>query len=288
MSKGDRPEVVDSIKHPVVAAARASTLESGTSFLVEGRKLVLEVLAAGAPLERVFFRHPLSDREVWEAARRARVECIVVTPAVFTKILGLKYEPATRLAGTVRIVRHSLRELVDGLTAESRLLVAESIQDPRNAGILIRTAEAWGVRAAIFTEGSANPFSRASVRSTTGSILRIAVTTGCQLAAVAVALRERGVRVIGASAAGGSVCWEVDLSPPCAFLLGNEASGLSPSARELSDLLVRIPMYGGAHSFNVTVAAGILLYEAARQRACREEAEAPVSICLREGLKSSS
>jgi len=260
------PDVIDSIKHPAVVAARESTGEAGaTSFLIEGPKLVLEAIAAGAPLERVFFTHPLAEA-AWEAAAGAGIECRLVTRGVLFRLLGLGYETATRVLATVRITRRTTSELLAGVGPDTYLLVGERIQDPRNVGVLIRTADAWGLKAAAFTEGSADPFSRAAVRSSTGSVLRVGVMIGVSAVELLEGLRKRDVRIVGASAGAETVCWEADLSPPCALIVGNETAGLSAEARGKCDLVTRIPMYGGAHSFNVTVAAGILLYEAARQR----------------------
>jgi TrmH family RNA methyltransferase len=266
-------DVVNSIKHPAVVAARATTGQSRpgkpTSFLIEGGKLVLEAVEAGAPLEGVFFMHPLEETDTWQAVQQTGVPCWLVTRGVYHRILGLTYETSTRILGTVKTIRRSAAELVAGMDPSTHLLVGESIQDPRNVGTLVRTAEACGLRAAAFTEGSADPFSRPSLRSSTGSILRVSIATDCRTRELLEAMRATGSRLVGASAAAAAPCWEVDLSPPCAFLLGNETTGLSREARELSDVMVRIPMYGRAHSFNVTVAAGILLYEAARQREAR-------------------
>lgn len=263
-------EVVDSIKHPAVAAARRrlGDYRSGkpSSFLVEGRKLVLEALAAGAPLEQVFFLHPLEDQEIWQVAQRAKVETCLVTQGVYHRILNLGYQTSTRVLGTVRAVRRPVSELLARMDSSTYLLVGETIQDPRNLGVLVRTADAWGLRLVAFTEGSADPFARPSIRSSTGSILRVEVTADCSTVDLLTGLRAAGVRIVGTSAGAALACWDADLSPPCAIILGNETSGLSPEAREASDIMVRIPIYGGAHSYNITVAAGILLYEAARQR----------------------
>jgi len=78
-------------------------------------------------------------------------------------------------------------------------------------------------------------------------------------------LRAQGVRVIGTSAHAATACWEADLALPCAIVLGNETTGLSKEAQAVCDLLVMIPMQGGASSLNVTVAAGIVLYEVGKR-----------------------
>jgi TrmH family RNA methyltransferase len=266
-------EVVWTIKHPVVVTARQSIGEAGgkqaRAFLVEGRKMVSEALESDAQVEVLFFLHPIddpADAAVMQSAQRAGVTCLLVSRGVFFRILGLGYETSARVLGTVSMPTCALSEALDLIDEDTRILMGERIQDPRNVGVLIRTADAWGLKTAIFSEGSAEPYSRPSVRSSTGSIFRVRLAVGYSSTEVLEALRTRGLRIIGASAGASTPCWLADLSPPCAIVVGNESDGLSDEARELSDMLVCIPMFGGAHSFNVTVAAGILLYEATRQR----------------------
>jgi len=266
-------EIITTIKHPAVAAARRSIGEAGgagaSAFLVEGRKLVSEALAAGAAVEAVFALAPVedqSDAAVIRSAEAAGVRCWLVNRGVFFRLLGLGYETAVRVLATVSTPAPSLDEVIESASGEAPVLVGEAIRDPRNVGVLVRTADGWGVKTVIFTEDCADPYSRQSTRSSTGSIFRVRVAAGADTREALAGLRARGTRVIGTSAGASIPCWEANLSPPCAIVVGNETSGLSQEARALSDVLVRIPMLGGAHSFNVTVAAGMVLYEAARQR----------------------
>jgi len=272
-----RPEeTISSIKHPVIAAVRRSLGQVGggraTAFLVEDAKMVSQALAAGAPLGTVLYVDSAEQPEgegLAKTARQAGVECHRVTRGVFFRVLDLGYETATRVLATVRVEPLPPGQVGELVDQDACFLVGEQIQDPRNVGVLIRTADAFGVRAAILTADSADPYSRASVRSTTGSILRVPLLLADSLPEVLGALRTHGVRMIGASARAATACWDADLSPPCALLLGNESTGLSPEAQSACDLLVTVPMQGEASSLNVTVAAGALLYEVARQRVFR-------------------
>ena len=260
-----RSDIVTSIKHPAVAEARRSARPSGSTppscFLVDGRKMVDQALDADATVESVFFLDP--PGELFDRARRAGADCHIVSRGVFFKLLGLGYETAADVLAVIR--RAESHPLPDSPAAGFRTVVGERIQDPRNVGVIVRTADAAGLRSAVFSADSADPFSRAAVRSTTGSIFRVPLTLTADLPGALSALRAAGVRVIGTSAAARTPCWQVDLSPPCAIVLGNETVGLSAEAAGVCDTMVTIPMSGGAHSFNVTVAAGILLYEWTRQ-----------------------
>lgn len=268
---GAGSDIVTSIKHPAVAAARRSVTRSGSTparcFLVDGRKMVAQALDAGATVEGVFFLDPPREaaRMLLDRARRAGVDCHIVSRGVFFKVLHLGYETAADVLAVVR--REESHRLPESPPADFCTVVGECIHDPRNVGVIVRTADAAGLSSAVFSADSADPFSRAAVRSTTGSIFRVPLTLAADLPAALAALRAAGVRIIGTSATAETPCWEADLGTPCALVLGNETVGLSADAADVCDTMVTIPMSGGAHSFNVTVAAGILLYEWARQRA---------------------
>ena len=260
---------IKSIKHPAIAAARKGTGPGGPSFVVDGRSLVSQALAAGAEVERLFFLHPVEDGEaaLLVRAQVAGIESHLVSKGVFFKVLGLGYETSVRVLA--QVARPRPAGLTAGVDGDTCLLVGERIQDPRNVGVLVRTVDGWAGCRAVFSADSADPWSRAGVRSSTGSIFRVPPATAANLPRCLDQLKAEGVRVIGTSAGADMPCWEADLTGPCALALGNESVGLSPGTADVCDSLVTIPMSGGAHSFNITVAAGILLYERARQTARR-------------------
>jgi len=196
-------------------------------------------------------------------SHEAGAECHQVTKGVFFKILGLGYETSERVLAIVR--RPSWPDAADLLKGNACALIGERIQDPRNVGVLVRTADAFSLPCVVFSADSADAYSRAAVRSTTGSIFRVPLTVAASLPEYLRRLKSRSIRLIGTSANADAPCAEADMSGPCAILLGNESEGLSREARKLCDVVVSIPMSGGAHSFNVTVAAGIALYERQRQ-----------------------
>jgi len=205
-------------------------------------------------------------QSLYEAAEQAGARCSLLARGIFFRLLGTGYETAVTVLATVRMQPLSPEAALGKVGADSCLLVGERIQDPRNVGVLIRTADAAGLPLAAFGGDSADPYARAGVRSTTGSIFRVPLALPPDIPAFLRALRERGVRVVGTSAHATLPLWQADLSRPCALVLGNETAGLSPAARAECDQMVTIPMHGGASSFNVTVAAGILCYEASRPR----------------------
>ena len=268
----DDEDVISTLKHPAVADARRGLGQVGSegiaSFLADGQRLVAHAIEARAEIEAVFFRHPVEGptQAVLAKALNAGLACHIVTRGIFFRILGLGYETSVRVLTVVRRPRDDESPTLVIGHEDSCYLVGERIQDPRNVGVMVRTADAWGLPCVVFGARTADPYSRAAVRSSTGSIFRVPLLAAPDLPSCLRALKGRGVRIIGTSSHARRPCWEADLRGPCAIVLGNESTGLTGPVSDTCDEQVTIPMSGGASSFNVTVAAGILLYERVRQR----------------------
>jgi RNA methyltransferase, TrmH family len=149
------------------------------------------------------------------------------------------------------------------------LLVACGLQDPGNMGTIIRSADALGASGVMTLQNTVNPFNPKTVRSCAGAIFCLPVFPDLQPAALFQALRGAGVRIIAADPHGLLSVSEVDFRGPVAVLIGQEARGLSPEIQHEADQLVRIPIRSEADSINAATAAGIFLYEIARQRGFR-------------------
>jgi TrmH family RNA methyltransferase len=146
------------------------------------------------------------------------------------------------------------------------IVVGAGIQNPGNAGALLRTAEAAGATGAYLTAGSADPMSWKALRGAMGSAFRVPHMAGLQAADVMARLAARGVATIATVASGGERYDAMDFTGATAFLLGNEGAGLPPDVVARADRRAAIPMAPPVESLNVAVAAGILLFEARRQR----------------------
>jgi RNA methyltransferase, TrmH family len=161
--------------------------------------------------------------------------------------------------GVLAIAEQPVRSLgALDLAASARLLVLDGIQDPGNVGTLLRTAAALGCTATLILPGTVDPWNAKVVRSAVGMQFTHP-TIGCTEEELWPYLRERGVPLWGADAAGAPV-GTVPPPPSLAVVMGNEGAGLKPSVRDACDALVGIPMAAGAESLNVAVAAGILLH----------------------------
>ena len=145
------------------------------------------------------------------------------------------------------------------------VLVAAGVQNPGNLGGLLRTAEAAGASGAYLADGCADPFSWKALRGSMGSAFRLPHVRRVSLEEALRRLAARGVTV-AAAAASGMPCDAADLSGPLALVVGPEGTGLPDDVIARAGLRVAVPMLSPVESLNVGVAAGVLLFEAARQR----------------------
>jgi len=151
--------------------------------------------------------------------------------------------------------------------------VRAEVRDPGNAGTVLRAADAFGADAVVTTRGSVDPQSPMAARAAAGSLFHLPVVAGVPWPELAAALRERGLRLVGADPHAEASLDQAPLGEPVALVLGNEAHGLPDEVAADLDQVVRVPLAGRAESLNLAAAAAVLLYEAARQRrAVAEEA----------------
>jgi 23S rRNA (guanosine2251-2'-O)-methyltransferase len=159
-------------------------------------------------------------------------------------------------------------ELVDAVAArpDALLLVLDSVQDPHNLGACLRTADACGAIAVVVPKDRAAGVNPTVRKVAAGAAETTPVATVTNLVRTLKLMKEAGLWVVGADMAGEKLAWDADLTGGKALVLGGEGDGLRDLTRKTCDLLVRLPQVGSVESLNVSVASGMLLYEALRQR----------------------
>ena len=237
--------------------------------LICGINPVFEALAAGTRhFDRLLIVKGLRSRKLSDAIRRATHLGI---PLRFEM-----RETLDRLAGGVphqgiiAIVSEkpvlSLESLLDTAREPALVVVLDGVEDPRNLGAILRTAEAAGADGVLLPERHSAGLSETVGRASAGALEHVHVARVGNLVQALEALKARGIWVVGFDAAGTERWDAVDLGRPVALVLGGEGRGIRRLVREHCDHLVSIPHFGHIGSLNVSVAAGIALYEAVRQR----------------------
>jgi 23S rRNA (guanosine2251-2'-O)-methyltransferase len=146
-----------------------------------------------------------------------------------------------------------------------RVLVLDGVEDPRNLGACLRAADAAGVDAVVVPRARSATLTPAAFKAAAGAAETVPVLPAPNLARTLRWMKGAGVWLVGASAGAGRSVYETTLAPPIAVVLGGEGRGLRRLTRELCDELVEIPMAGTVESLNVSVAAGVVLFELLRQ-----------------------
>jgi len=160
----------------------------------------------------------------------------------------------------------TLEELLPSLTEPPFLLVLDELQDPHNLGACLRTADAAGVHAVIVPKNNTVKLTAIVKAVACGAADNVPLIQITNLARTLRWLQEQGVWIVGADEKSQDSLFETNLAGPLAFVLGTEGTGLRRLTRETCDMLVRIPTLGKIKSLNVSVATGVCLYEAVRQR----------------------
>jgi 23S rRNA (guanosine2251-2'-O)-methyltransferase len=146
-----------------------------------------------------------------------------------------------------------------------RLLLLDGVEDPRNLGACLRTADAAGIDAVVVPRDHSAKLTAAAMKTATGATETVPVFRAPNLARAISWLKEAGVWVVGADAEAGQSLYQAKLAPPVAMALGGEGRGLRRLTRDLCDELISIPMAGSVESLNVSVATGVVLFELLRQ-----------------------
>lgn len=180
---------------------------------------------------------------------------------------GARHQGALARARQVPVAgERDLEQLLDGVE-RPLLLVLDGIQDPHNLGACLRTADAAGVHAVIAPADRAAGLTATARKVASGAAESVPFVQVTNLARTLDRLKQRGIWFAGLAGEGGQSLYELDCTGPMGLVLGAEGAGLRRLTRERCDWLVHIPMVGRVESLNVSVAAGVALYEAVRQRA---------------------
>jgi len=205
-------------------------------------------------------------RQLVERATAANVRVVESDDARLTQLCG-----ASRHQGVVAMVAalvqtHSLDDLLDAVQGSPLLLVLDGVTDPHNLGACLRVADGAGVHAVIAPKDHAVGLNATVAKVASGAAETVPYLMVTNLARTLNELKERDIRIVGTSDDAPITLYDADLSGAVALVLGAEGKGLRQLTRKTCDVLVRIPMHGAVESLNVSVASGVCLYEAMRQR----------------------
>jgi len=258
------PETITSRHHPIVKAFKAAARGGEPSALVDGWHLLAEAVAAHLDIEMVAIAGEPPDADSRRLIRQLP-RSVHVVPVSADAMRALS--PVRTPTGVAALVARRGSSLDRMLAVETPFVViAVDLQDPGNAGAVVRAAEAGGASGVVFAGASADPWGWKALRASMGSTFRLPVIRSEDAGAICEELTRARVRILAAAAREGTSIYQADLARASALLLGGEGPGLPLALRSRADEVISIPMAGPVESLNVAVAAGVIVYEAARQR----------------------
>jgi len=235
-------------------------------MVIYGINPVLEALRAGrVTLVRVSERHDDRLRALLQAAAAQRVRVEHVTSDVLTRQARGGVHQGV-VADLQERQEFSVEELVRDAASIPLIVVLDGVEDPHNVGAILRTADAAGADGVVIQSRRAAALDGAAAKASAGAVAHMRVAEVVNIARALDELKALGVWTVGLAADSDTRYDSLDLTGPTAIVLGAEGSGLRRLVREKCDFLAAIPMRGHVGSLNVSVAAGVMLFESVRQR----------------------
>ncbi len=238
--------------------------------MIYGIRPVMEALEAGKEIEKIFLgrtargelmqnlRKMLKEREIsWQEVPNEKLD----------KFTRNNHQEVVCFISPVHY--HSLSQIVPSIFEKGLtplILVLDRITDVRNFGAIARTAECAGIHAMVIPSKGAAQVSADAIRTSAGALSRIPVCRENNLRVALKYLQESGIKVVAATEKASEYHFKSDLSVPLAIVMGSEEDGVSDDIIRTCDEILRIPMLGSVSSLNVSVACGVMIYEAVRQR----------------------
>lgn len=211
-------------------------------------------------------RHDQRMKDLLKAAAAVKVRIIQADDQRLSNMVGTRrHQGVVAKAGDVSLARN-LDELLDAVDGPPLLLVLDGITDPHNLGACLRVADGAGAHAVIAPKDRAVGLNATAAKVASGAADSVPYITVTNLARTLRDLKDRGIWLVGTTDDAEQSLYQADFKGPSALVMGSEGEGMRRLTTECCDFLVQIPMFGAVESLNVSVASGVCLFEARRQR----------------------
>lgn len=246
-----------------------------TEDLIFGIRAVIEGIKSGKDIDKVLLKKGLGGelyKEVFELIREYQIPFQFVPIEKINRITRKNHQGVIAFISPVSF--HDIGNLLPALFEEGKnpfILVLDEVTDVRNFGAIVRTAECAGVDAVLIPDRGAARISADAVKTSAGALHLMPVCRTGDLKKAVLFLQQSGLRVVAASEKSSGSYIDGKYSGPVAIVMGSEETGIDPRILALSDERVKIPVFGQIQSLNVSVAAGLLVYEVVKQRSAAKE-----------------
>lgn len=242
---------------------------------INGRNAVIEALRSGEGVEKVFLQYGLEGEPVSRIrseAKRAGVPCVTVDRQRFNE-MERAAGVASRSQGVLALVSEveyvDIELLVDGLFQQGKfplVTALDGVTDPHNVGAVIRSAECAGLDGLLMGKRDSSGITDIVTKTSAGATTHLPIARVSNIGDVLLGLQQAGMAIVGLDERGETAYTDYDFTTPTVIVLGSEGNGMHPRIRKICDTLISIPMHGKVSSLNASVAAGVVFFEAVRQR----------------------
>jgi 23S rRNA (guanosine2251-2'-O)-methyltransferase len=235
--------------------------------IVYGLRPVIEAIGSGQQIERILIQNGLNSSLLGELRAKMKDHDIpfqYVPVEKLNKMTTGNHQGVVATIGSVKY--HSFMELVETLPENAMVVLLDHITDVRNMGAIARTAECTGVSALVVPDRGTAAMNEDAIKTSSGALLRLPVCREQNMKTVVNLAKQYGYQVVAATEKGAEHYRKVDFRQPTLLILGNEETGISSDLLKMSDVRAKLPIVGEVASLNVSVAAGVFMYEALEQR----------------------
>lgn len=243
--------------------------------IIYGLRPVIEALGSGQQVERVLIQNGLNSSLLNELRTRLKEHDIPFQYVPVEKLNKMTTGNHQGVVATIAAVKyHSFMELMNsdegGVMSDEGggwlVLLLDHVTDVRNMGAIARTAECTGVAALVVPDHGSAAINEDAIKTSSGALLRLPVCREQNLKTVVNLAKQCGYQVVAATEKGAVHYRQVDFRQPTLLIMGNEETGISPELLKMADVKAKLPIVGEVASLNVSVAAGVFMYEALEQR----------------------
>lgn len=240
---------------------------------IYGLRPVIEAIEAGKPIDKVIIDESARGElqtKLRKLLKEVEIPHQIVPQFRFFKVADRNKNHQGVVAFASLIEYQDIEEIIQQTFENGEMplvMVLDKITDVRNFGAIARSAECMGVHALLIPSKGGAAINDDALKTSAGALLKIPVCRSNNLKNTLEYLKNSGLSLAACTEEGAVDCYKADLNTPVAIIMGNEETGVSPEYIKRSDVAIKIPMTGEIESLNVSVAAGIVLYECARQRA---------------------
>ncbi|WP_315814479.1 23S rRNA (guanosine(2251)-2'-O)-methyltransferase RlmB [Paraflavitalea speifideaquila] len=240
------------------------------SSLIIGRQPIIEAIQSGRPIDKILFQRNVSGDAIGTIRQLAQEHHIPIQQVPPEKLHGLtraNHQGCIAIAGLVQYL--DLQQVIDHVVGSGEVplfIMLDGVTDVRNIGAIARTALCCGAQALLIPDKGVGALNEEAVKSSAGALERIQVCRVNSLMKAVDTLHLNGIKVYASEMTATRQVFELPYTEPCCVIMGSEDKGVFPGLLKICDDVFRIPMAGDFESLNVSVAAGIILFEAMKQR----------------------